>query len=81
MELVEYAGLEVTDFPMEVPIPEKPHLDARQNEEVKEWVLAVSMNLNLDQVWIFSIGGMSGYFTSGGRKGVRGVLFKKWVLR
>ncbi|XP_065212288.1 intraflagellar transport protein 172 homolog [Planococcus citri] len=48
-ELVDHSDLEVTDFPIEVPIPEKPFLDSTQNEEVKEWVLTVSMNRNLDQ--------------------------------
>lgn len=49
-ELVEYLGLESTDFPTDIPIPEKPFLDPKQNEEIKEWVLTVSMNRNLDQV-------------------------------
>lgn len=49
-ELVEYLGLESTDFPTDIPIPEKPFLDTKQNEEIKEWVLTVSMNRNLDQV-------------------------------
>lgn len=50
VELVEYLGLENTDFPTDVPIPEKPFLNDKENEEIKEWVLAVSMNRNLDQV-------------------------------
>ena len=32
-----------TDIPFEIPLPEEPYLDQRQHEEVKEWVLAVSM--------------------------------------
>lgn len=47
---MEYLGLESTDFPTDIPIPEKPFLNPKQNEEIKEWVLTVSMNRNLDQV-------------------------------
>lgn len=38
-----------TDIPFEVPLPEKPHLTARDHEAVKEWVLAVSMDQKVEQ--------------------------------
>ncbi len=38
-----------TDIPLEVPLPEAPHLPASRHEEVKEWVLAVSMDQKVEQ--------------------------------
>merc|ERR1719471_231063 len=38
-----------TDIPFEIPLPEEPFLDERQHEEVKEWVLAVSMDQRVEQ--------------------------------
>ena len=38
-----------TDIPFEIPIPESPHLPENQHEEVKEWVLAVSMDQKVEQ--------------------------------
>ena len=38
-----------TDIPFEIPLPEEPFLDQRQHEEVKERVLAVSMDQRVEQ--------------------------------
>ena len=38
-----------TDIPFEIPLPEEPFLDERQHEEIKEWVLAVSMDQKVEQ--------------------------------
>ena len=38
-----------TDIPFEIPLPEDPFLDQTQHEEVKEWVLAVSMDQKVEQ--------------------------------
>ena len=38
-----------TDIPFEIPLPEEPHLDQSQHEEIKEWVLAVSMDQKVEQ--------------------------------
>ena len=38
-----------TDIPFEVPLPEDPFLDQSQHEDVKEWVLAVSMDQKVEQ--------------------------------
>ena len=38
-----------TDIPLEVPLPERPHLPQGRHEEVKEWVLAVSMDQKVEQ--------------------------------
>ena len=34
---------------MKVPLPEEPHLDPAEHENVKEWVLAVSMDQKVEQ--------------------------------
>ena len=46
-----------TDIPFEIPLPEEPYLDERQHEEVKEWVLAVSMDQRVEQVPVKNISG------------------------
>ena len=38
-----------TDIPLEVPLPETPHLPKDQHEAIKEWVLAVSMDQKVEQ--------------------------------
>ncbi|XP_055910125.1 intraflagellar transport protein 172 homolog [Eupeodes corollae] len=50
--LVDHSDLSVTDFPSSVPLPEEIHLktDLHLHEEVREWVLAVSMDQQVDQV-------------------------------
>jgi intraflagellar transport protein 172 len=39
-----------TDIPMEVPLPEQPFMTEEQREDIKEWVLALSMDQRVDQV-------------------------------
>ena len=39
-----------TDIPLEVPLPEVPHLPRESHEAVKEWVLAVSMDQKVEQI-------------------------------
>ncbi|CAK9818338.1 Intraflagellar transport protein 172 homolog [Anthophora plagiata] len=41
--------LSVTDFPVEVPLPETLSLSAEQREQAREWVLAVSMDQKVNQ--------------------------------
>jgi intraflagellar transport protein 172 len=41
--------LRTTDFPLEVPLPPSLSLDRSQREEVREWVLTVSMDQRVDQ--------------------------------
>ena len=36
-------------FIMQVPLPEAPHLSSSEHENVKEWVLAVSMDQKVEQ--------------------------------
>lgn len=49
--LVDHSDLTATDFPSSVPIPEEIHLKNEENihEEVREWVLAISMDQRVDQ--------------------------------
>ena len=47
LDNTDFAG---TDIPFEVPLPEVPHLREADHEEVKEWVLAVSMDQKVEQV-------------------------------
>lgn len=50
--LVDHSDFTATDFPSSVPLPEEIHLknNPEQHEEVREWVLAVSMDQQVDQV-------------------------------
>ncbi|XP_055687572.1 intraflagellar transport protein 172 homolog [Lutzomyia longipalpis] len=49
--LVDHSDLAATDFPSSVPIPADLHLknELQLHEEVREWVLAVSMDQRVDQ--------------------------------
>lgn len=48
--VMDVEDLAVTDFPVEVPLPETLSLTAEQREEAREWVLAMSMDQKVDQV-------------------------------
>lgn len=50
--LVDHSDFALTDFPSSVPIPERMHLSDMidAHEEVREWVLAVSMDQKINQV-------------------------------
>lgn len=50
--LVDHSDLTVTDFPSSVPIPERMHLhnDLKVHEEIREWILAISMDQKINQV-------------------------------
>lgn len=55
--LVDHSDLTSTDFPNSVPIPEEMHLKNELNlhEEIREWVLAVSIDQKIDQVNKFMV--------------------------
>ncbi|PIO73295.1 hypothetical protein TELCIR_04732, partial [Teladorsagia circumcincta] len=42
--LVDYSAFEGTDIPAEVPLPESPWVEGSVHEEIKEWVLATSVD-------------------------------------
>lgn len=50
-DLVDHTDLGSTDFPSSVPIPESLHLknELKLHEEVRDWVLAISMDQKVDQ--------------------------------
>ncbi|CAK9818451.1 Intraflagellar transport protein 172 homolog [Anthophora quadrimaculata] len=47
--VLDVDDLSVTDFPVEVPLPETLSLSAEQREQAREWVLAVSMDQKVEQ--------------------------------
>ncbi|XP_018399953.1 PREDICTED: intraflagellar transport protein 172 homolog [Cyphomyrmex costatus] len=47
--VLDVDDLRVTDFPLEVPLPEKLGIATDQREEAREWVLAVSMDQKIEQ--------------------------------
>lgn len=51
-ELIDANDFSATDFPSEFPLPETQALDIVQKEEVKDWVLSVSMDQRIDQVYL-----------------------------
>ncbi|XP_060519882.1 intraflagellar transport protein 172 homolog [Cylas formicarius] len=51
-QLVDHSDLIQTDFPSNIPLPSKMYLadDPKEHDNVKEWVLAVSMDQKVEQV-------------------------------
>lgn len=51
-DLVDHTDLSSTDFPSSVPIPEHLHLrnEMKLHEEVRDWILAISMDQQVDQI-------------------------------
>lgn len=47
--VLDVDDLRVTDFPLEVPLPEHLGIAHTQREEAREWVLAVSMDQKIEQ--------------------------------
>ncbi|RUS80517.1 hypothetical protein EGW08_011738 [Elysia chlorotica] len=50
LDMLDHSDFQDTDIPFEIPLPEKAFLTSSQHEEVKEWVLAVSMDRKVEQV-------------------------------
>lgn len=49
-EIVDSSDFSATDFPSEIPLPRAKAIDDARHEEVKDWVIAVSMDEKIDQV-------------------------------
>ena len=49
MDLLDHTDFSDTDIPYEIQLPEAAYLERGQHEEVKEWVLAVSMDQRVEQ--------------------------------
>ena len=50
LDLLDNSDFTDTDIPFEIPLPDRPYLSPAQHDEVKEWVLAVSMDQRVEQV-------------------------------
>ncbi|CAG9816108.1 unnamed protein product [Phaedon cochleariae] len=50
-QLVDHSDLTQTDFPSNVPLPNQLHLseDQKEHDNIREWVLAISMDQKIDQ--------------------------------
>jgi intraflagellar transport protein 172 len=44
LDMLDHSDFQDTDIPFEIPLPETPNIGPREHEEVKDWVLAVSMD-------------------------------------
>lgn len=51
-QLVDHTDFGQTDFPSNIPLPEHLYLqdNIQDHDNVREWVLAISMDQNVDQV-------------------------------
>lgn len=50
LDMIDHSDFQDTDIPFEIPLPEKAFLTSQQHEDIKEWVLAVSMDQKVEQV-------------------------------
>ncbi|XP_047600745.1 intraflagellar transport protein 172 homolog isoform X10 [Lutra lutra] len=50
LDALDHSDFQDTDIPFEVPLPAKQHVPEAQREEVRDWVLTVSMDQRLEQV-------------------------------
>ncbi|CAJ0966968.1 unnamed protein product [Ranitomeya imitator] len=50
LDALDHSDFQSTDIPFEVPLPAKQHIPLEKREEVREWVLAVSMDQRVEQV-------------------------------
>ena len=51
-QLVDHTDFLQTDFPSNIPLPENIYLhdDPQEHDSIREWVLAISMDQNVEQV-------------------------------
>ncbi|KAA0708383.1 Intraflagellar transport protein 172 -like protein [Triplophysa tibetana] len=50
LEALDHTDFQDTDIPFEVPVPSKLHVTVEKREEIREWVLTVSMDQRVEQV-------------------------------
>ncbi|KAJ7341442.1 hypothetical protein JRQ81_005540 [Phrynocephalus forsythii] len=50
LDALDHSDFQDTDIPFEVPLPAKQHISEEQREEIRDWVLTVSMDQRLEQV-------------------------------
>uniref|UniRef100_A0A8U7MH45 Intraflagellar transport protein 172 homolog n=1 Tax=Corvus moneduloides TaxID=1196302 RepID=A0A8U7MH45_CORMO len=50
LDSLDHSDFQRTDIPFEVPLPAHQHVSEEQREEVRDWVLTMSMDQRLEQV-------------------------------
>ncbi|XP_074197923.1 intraflagellar transport protein 172 homolog isoform X2 [Camelus bactrianus] len=50
LDALDHSDFQDTDIPFEVPLPAKQHVPEAQREEVRNWVITVSVDQRLEQV-------------------------------
>ncbi|XP_074847703.1 intraflagellar transport protein 172 homolog isoform X2 [Carettochelys insculpta] len=50
LDALDHVDFQNTDIPFEVPLPAHQHVDEAMREEVRDWVLTMSMDQRLEQV-------------------------------
>ncbi|XP_077991845.1 intraflagellar transport protein 172 homolog [Glandiceps talaboti] len=50
LDMLDNSDFQETDIPFEIPLPEKQLINEDKKEEIKEWVLAVSMDQKVEQI-------------------------------
>uniref|UniRef100_A0A8C9QX79 Intraflagellar transport protein 172 homolog n=1 Tax=Scleropages formosus TaxID=113540 RepID=A0A8C9QX79_SCLFO len=50
LDALDHTDFQDTDIPFEVPLPAKQHVPESKREEIRDWVLMVSMDQRVDQV-------------------------------
>ncbi|XP_016392956.1 intraflagellar transport protein 172 homolog [Sinocyclocheilus rhinocerous] len=50
LDALDHTDFQDTDIPFEVPVPSKLHFTVEKREEIREWVLTVSMDQRVEQV-------------------------------
>ncbi|XP_046877770.1 LOW QUALITY PROTEIN: intraflagellar transport protein 172 homolog [Hypomesus transpacificus] len=50
LDTLDHSDFQDTDIPFEVPVPTKLHVTESQREEIRDWVLTVSMDQRVEQV-------------------------------
>ncbi|MGH0130651.1 UNVERIFIED_CONTAM: hypothetical protein FKN15_063117 [Acipenser sinensis] len=50
LDALDHSDFQDTDIPFEVPLPAKQHVTDDKREEIRDWVLTVSMDQRVEQV-------------------------------
>uniref|UniRef100_A0A8D0H134 Uncharacterized protein n=1 Tax=Sphenodon punctatus TaxID=8508 RepID=A0A8D0H134_SPHPU len=50
LDALDHSDFQSTDIPYEVPLPAKQHVSEEKREEIRDWVLTMSMDQRLEQV-------------------------------
>uniref|UniRef100_A0AAY4EJK5 Intraflagellar transport 172 n=1 Tax=Denticeps clupeoides TaxID=299321 RepID=A0AAY4EJK5_9TELE len=50
LDTLDHSDFQDTDIPFEVPLPAKLHVSVEKREEIRDWVLTVSMDQRVEQV-------------------------------